>query len=182
VANRLRALRAQAGKTAADVHAAGIASKAKLARIEAGIGQVKMADVRALCWLYGVDQANTDTLAELALNIAGEGFWEDYGDVMPSWFGLYVELESAASEMLVYDPELVPGVLQIPTYQRAIFETSPEFTAESAERQMRLRSEIPGNGNCTTKRSRRKNAVSSEFFRRTSTTIPRDRCSICRCL
>jgi transcriptional regulator with XRE-family HTH domain len=138
---RLRALRAEERKTAADVTAAGIASKAKLARIEAGIGAVKMADVRALCWLYGADQATTDALAELALNTASEGWWEDYGDVMPAWFALYVELEAAASEVLVYDPELVYGILQTPAYQRAIFTTAPGLTPESAERQVRLRSE-----------------------------------------
>jgi hypothetical protein len=138
---RLRVLRAEARKTSADVTAAGIASKAKLARIEAGAGSVKMADVRALCWLYGADQATTDSLAELALNTATEGWWEDYGDVMPAWFALYVELEAAARAVLVYDPELVYGILQTPAYQRAIFETAPGLTPESAERQVRLRSQ-----------------------------------------
>jgi transcriptional regulator with XRE-family HTH domain len=136
---RLKALRAAAGKTAADVTTAGIASRAKLFKIEAGSVPVRMADVRALCWLYGADDATTDTLADLALNTASEGWWEDYGDVMPSWFALYVELESAATRLLTYGAELVPGLLQTADYHRAVFSAQLDITSDSAERQIALR-------------------------------------------
>lgn len=134
---RLKALRNEAGKTASDVATAGIASKAKLARIESGVGAVKMADVRALCWLYGADQQTTDSLADLALNTTGEGWWEAFD--IPPWFSLFVELESAASEALVYDGSLVCGLLQTQAYQRAIFEADVEPT--SIERQIALRTQ-----------------------------------------
>ena len=138
---RLRQLREKSGKKSADVIEAGIASRAKLARIESGHGPVRMPDVRALCWLYGVDAQTTELLVEQAMNTAEQGWWENYGDAMPSWFGMYVELESAASSLLTWDPELVHGLLQTPAYQRAVFETSPDLKPEYAERQLRLRSE-----------------------------------------
>jgi len=63
---RLRKLRDAAGKTERDVEEAGLASRTKLWRIEAGKVGVRIADVRTLCWLYGADQATTDALAALA--------------------------------------------------------------------------------------------------------------------
>jgi hypothetical protein len=120
---------------------ANICSRAKLNRIENGTGSVRMSDVRALCWLYGADAATTDTLADLAVNASGAGWWEDYGDVMPSWFSLFVELESAAAKALVYDPALVYGLLQTPAYTRAVHEADPVHTPETIDRNVSLRAE-----------------------------------------
>lgn len=138
---RLRRLREDAGKKASDVIEAGIASRAKLARIESGHGQVRMPDVRALCWLYGVDPQTTELLVEQALNTAEQGWWENYGDAMPSWFGMYVELESAASTLSTWDPELVHGLLQTPSYSRAVIGAAADVSPDHRERQFRLRSE-----------------------------------------
>ncbi|TMM41862.1 MAG: helix-turn-helix domain-containing protein [Actinobacteria bacterium] len=63
---RLRRLRNAAGKTERDVEEASLASRTKLWKIETGKAPVKVADVRALCWLYGADMATTDALAKLA--------------------------------------------------------------------------------------------------------------------
>lgn len=138
---RLRAMRYEARKTVADVAEAGICSKAKLARIENGSGMVRMTDVRTLCWLYGADETTTNTLADLAVHASGEGWWEDYGDVMPSWFAMFVELESAATQALVFDPELVYGLLQTPAYTRAIHEADPVLAPEEVDRHVSLRAE-----------------------------------------
>jgi len=127
--------------TVADVVTAKIASKTKLQDIEGGVRPVKLPDAWALCRLYGCDTATTDRIAELAMNTAKGGWWEDHSAAMPSWFGLYVELEAAATRARFYDSELVPGLLQAPLYQRAMFETLPDFTEEYAASQVRLRSE-----------------------------------------
>src|SRR2546423_12557947 len=102
---RLRRLRDAAGKTDRDIEEACLASRAKLWRIETGKVPVKVADVRALCWLYGADQATTDALARLAVGTTGQGWWEDYSDVYPIGFGLYVGLEATAAELQAYEPE-----------------------------------------------------------------------------
>lgn len=138
---RLRAARAEARKTVADVTTAGLGSKAKLARIESGLVPVKVADVRALCWLYGLNEVETEALAEMALNTATEGWWEDYSDVLPVWFSMYVELEAAANQVLSYDPELVLGLLQTSDYTRAIGMADPRLSAEAVERNVKLRSD-----------------------------------------
>ena len=143
---QLRQLRDVARKSERDVEEAGLASRAKLWRIESGKAAVKIADVRTLCWLYGADMDTTDALAELAKGTSVRGWWEDYGDVLPKWFGLYVGLEAAASEILIYEPELVHGLLQAPAYLRAVYEAVYEANGEPADEeaiqlQIRLREE-----------------------------------------
>ena len=139
---RLRRLRDTAGKTERDVEEAGLASRAKLWRIEAGRTNVKIADVRTLCWLYGADQQTTDGLAALATGTSQQGWWEEYGDALPDWFGLYVGLEAAATEIRIYDPELVHGLLQTPAYLRAVYVDGGRGDDEVAiARQIKLRQE-----------------------------------------
>jgi transcriptional regulator with XRE-family HTH domain len=139
---RLRRLRDAAGKTERDVEEAGLASRAKLWRIETGKTAIKIADVRTLCWLYGADAPTTDALAALATGTSARGWWEDYGDVLPDWFGLYVGLETAAKEIRVYEPELVHGLLQTPGYLRALFvDSGVQINEESIQRQIKLRQE-----------------------------------------
>jgi transcriptional regulator with XRE-family HTH domain len=139
---RLRALRATAGKTTADVVAAGVCSKAKLNRMESGAGTLRMSDVRTLCWLYRADEATTEALAEMALNTAVDGWWEDFGDVVPQWFGTYVELEAAASSVDIYDGEAIYGVLQTVDYRRALIAALAGPPApDEVERRLRLHTE-----------------------------------------
>lgn len=118
---RLRRLREQAGKTTSDVEAAKLASTVKLWRIETGKVAVRIADVRALCWLYGADAATTDALATLAEGTTGQDWWErGDGAVRVAGFGLYLGLESAASCLSIYQPEIVPGLLQTEAYAREV--------------------------------------------------------------
>jgi transcriptional regulator with XRE-family HTH domain len=139
---RLRRLREAAGKTERDIEEAQLASRAKLWRIESGKSPIKVADVRALCWLYGADQPTTDALAGLAAGTTAQGWWEDYGDVLPGWFSLYLGLEAAATEIRIYDPELVHGLLQTPEYVRALRQASnPGGDDDDIRRQIKLRRE-----------------------------------------
>src|SRR3954452_13914185 len=118
---KLRRLRLAAGKDVADVTEAGLGSKAKISRIETGRGAVKVADIRALCWLYGADPATTDALAALAPGTKQEDWWQDYGQaVVPDWFGLYAGREPAPSRIRCFEPEFVHGLLQTQDYARAV--------------------------------------------------------------
>lgn len=119
---RLRKLREQAGKTIADVAAAKLASEVKVWRIESGKVAVRIADARALCWLYGVDADTTDALAELAEHTTGHDWWQrnDADTVHFPGFDLYLGLEAIAARLSLYQPELVPGLLQTEEYARAV--------------------------------------------------------------
>jgi transcriptional regulator with XRE-family HTH domain len=139
---RLRRLREESGKAIADVSAARLASPAKLWRIETGKTPVKVGDVRALCWLYGADPAVTELLAALAAGSTGHGWWEEYGSTLPQWFGLYLDLEAAASELRTYDVELVHGLLQTPEYAQAVIRAvRPSLSPQELDQQVGLRME-----------------------------------------
>lgn len=137
---RLRRLRNAAGKTERDVEEAGLASRTKLWRIESGRTAVKIADARTLCWLYGADGPTTNTLAALAEGTSAQIRWEDYGDALPDWRGLYFGLEAAAAEIRLYEPELVHGLLQTPNYLRALYQAgSGRSDEETIQHQVKLR-------------------------------------------
>lgn len=150
---KLRKLRLGAGKTFADVAVTGVASRAKLDRVEAGRVPVKVADIWALCRLYGADDATTDQLAQMAPGTQVDDWWEQYGeDVAPDWFGLYAGLEAAASRIRCFDPEIVPGLLQTPEYATLVIgaddpRKSPDAVAQSVrfrmERQRTVRETEP---------------------------------------
>jgi transcriptional regulator with XRE-family HTH domain len=138
---RLRRLREQAGKTTQDVGAAKLASTVKLWRIETGKVPVKIADVRALCWLYGADGATTDALASLAEGTTGQDWWERGDDtVRLAGFDLYLGMEAAASRLSLYQPEIVHGLFQTEEYARAVqWGTLLDPTEADVERTVRTR-------------------------------------------
>ncbi len=139
---RLRRLREAANKSDRDVTESGICSRATLWRVESGQSSIKVGTVRALCWLYSAEQTETDALATLAMATTGQGWWHDYGTIVPAWFNLYVGLESAATEIRIYEPELVHGLLQSPGYLRAVFREGINQIDEVAiQRQTKLRQE-----------------------------------------
>jgi transcriptional regulator with XRE-family HTH domain len=136
---RLTRLRIASGKSRREVAEAKLGvSEPTLHRIETGKVPVTVANVRALCWLYGVDESITNALAELALGTSQEEWW-DASPVIPDWFKLYVGLEASSSRIQSYDGEVVPGELQTEQYARAIFGAEQPADAEAAERQVKLR-------------------------------------------
>lgn len=136
---RLTRLRVASGKSRREVAEAKLGiSEPTLHRIETGKVPVTVANVRALCWLYGADESITAALAELALGTSQEEWW-DANPVIPDWFKLYVGLEVSASRIFSYDGEIVPGELQTEQYARAIFGAEQSADAEAADRHVKLR-------------------------------------------
>jgi len=136
---RLTRLRVASGKSRREVAEAKLGiSEPTLHRIETGKVPVTVANVRALCWLYGADESITNALAELALGTSQAEWW-DANPVVPDWFKLYVGLEVSASRIYSYDGEVVPGELQTEQYARAVFGAEQPAEEEAAERQVKLR-------------------------------------------
>ena len=138
--HHLRRLRLAAGKTHADAETAGMGHRSTLWRIEAGRAKVRPSTVRALCWLYDVDDATSDVLYAMACQAERPGWWEEFRADLPTWFTLYVELEAAARRISTYQPNVVDGLLQTPDYARALFAAGhPRRSAEEIERQVQIR-------------------------------------------
>jgi hypothetical protein len=113
-------------------------SEPTLHRIETGKVPVTVANVRALCWMYGADESITAALAELALGTSQEEWW-DASPVIPDWFKLYVGLEASASRICSYDGEVIPGELQTEQYAQAVFGAEQPADTEAAQRHVKLR-------------------------------------------
>jgi transcriptional regulator with XRE-family HTH domain len=136
---RLTKLRMAAGKSRREVADAKLGmSEPTLHRIETGKTPVTAANVRALCWLYGVDQSHTDALAELAIGTSHEQWW-DSSPTIPEWFKLYVGLELSARQICTYEVEIVPGELQTEEYALAVFGAEKVASYEETRRHVTLR-------------------------------------------
>jgi transcriptional regulator with XRE-family HTH domain len=119
--NRLRKLREDAGQTISAVAGSKVFSTSKMIRMEGGKIEVKAGDVWTLCRFYKVtDSAVIDALAALADGTGERGWWEAYNDRIPDWFALYLGLEEGADELMIWQPELVPGLLQTPDYSKQV--------------------------------------------------------------
>jgi Domain of unknown function (DUF5753) len=83
---------------------------------------------------YGVDEAEQRVLAAIADPRATRGWWQDYADVLPQAFRDYLIIEAAASQVLIYDNQRVPGLLQTEEYAHAIVSADPAVPPGLQER------------------------------------------------
>lgn len=68
-------------------------------------------------------------LAGIAQTARGGGWWQLYSDVIDEQFRELLTLESAASEILLYDAQQVPDLLQASRYAQAIADVSTDLPA-----------------------------------------------------
>ncbi|WP_431899008.1 helix-turn-helix domain-containing protein [Micromonospora chalcea] len=135
----LRQFRNEAGVTLDAAAEALEYSRQKIWRIECGLGPVRVLDVKAMCELYGVSAEMTEAMRGLAAETKSKGWWHAYGDAVPSWFELYVGLESAASRLRGYDESLIPGILQTKEYAQGLYRLGGTLSDEERERAVQVR-------------------------------------------
>ncbi|MGC9670361.1 helix-turn-helix domain-containing protein [Planosporangium sp. 12N6] len=116
-------------------------SAPKIWRIESGATSMRALDVEAMCKVYGASPEITQVLTGLAKETKAKGWWHSYGDAIPAWFELYVGLESAATRLRQYEPELVPGLLQTEAYATEVFRIDPATSEVDIERGVAVRLE-----------------------------------------
>jgi DNA-binding XRE family transcriptional regulator len=141
VGARLRRLRTELGLTREQAAQAIRASEWKIHRLENGQVGFKDRDIIDLLGLYGVqDPAEVADFLTLAREANTPGWWQHYGDVLPSWFRTYVDLEQAATLIRSYEGQFVPGLLQTDDYMRAVVRGAHlEESGEELGRRVRLR-------------------------------------------
>jgi transcriptional regulator with XRE-family HTH domain len=137
----LHRLREEAGISREVACQAIRASESKISRLELGRSGFKLRDVADLCTLYGVtDHLQRATLLGMAQLANRPEWWHSYRDVIPAWFDSYLGLEQAASVIRCYEVQLVPGLLQIPEYARAVIGSGHRGSPEpEIERRIELR-------------------------------------------
>jgi transcriptional regulator with XRE-family HTH domain len=115
-------------------------SETKLWRIETGQTSLRSHDVELMCRIYAAPPDLTEALMGLARETKAKGWWQAFGDVIPEGFDVYIGLEEAATQMAVYQNELVPGLLQTEAYARALITAdNPGIDTEETDRRVRLR-------------------------------------------
>ncbi|MBQ0992884.1 helix-turn-helix domain-containing protein [Micromonospora sp. H61] len=135
----LRQFRNEAGVTLDAAAEALEYSRQKIWRLECGQGSVRVLDVKAMCELYGVSPEMTEAMRGLAVETKSKGWWHAYGDAVPSWFELYVGLESAAAHLREYGENLIPGLLQTRAYALGLFRPTSRLSTEERERAVEVR-------------------------------------------
>jgi len=118
LAAELRRLREHAGLTGEEAsHRLGW-SGSKLSRIELHRIGVKQTDLRKLLVLYGVDESHRDELLALARESKQKDLPQKAAASFP--VATYAYAEAEAESVWNWEPQLVPGLLQIPEYARAV--------------------------------------------------------------
>lgn len=131
----LRALRLKAGKKPEEVAAYVGLQRQTVTRIEQGKQAILGKNVRFMCQLYDVGAPLVDTLLRLAEEAGERGWWVAFSDTMPDWFADYVGLEADADGIWSYESEVVPGLLQIPDYTRAVTRAAQPQKSDTAVEQ-----------------------------------------------
>lgn len=120
-------------------------SPQKIWRIENGTVAMRSHDVETMCRVYGAPAALTQALTALARETKARGWWHSYGHSVPTWFELYVGLESAASRLRHYEPELVPGLVQTKAYTGEVIDANgPNIDPAERERLIAVRLQRQG--------------------------------------
>ncbi|WP_433757323.1 helix-turn-helix domain-containing protein [Nocardia sp. CA-135398] len=115
--------------------------KTSVIRIEKGHNEkVKQRDVDGFGRLYGLSDQRIDELKALAQQMATKSWWQADRHLILPRYSTYIGLESGASQLFSYQPLIVPGLLQVADYARAIEQPQlPSDTPEDLERRVSLR-------------------------------------------
>jgi transcriptional regulator with XRE-family HTH domain len=110
-------------------------SRSKVSRLETGQRGASEADIARLCEMYQVGEKHRSRLIELAVEGRGRPWWSPslpYAD--------YVGLEAVAESISDYGLAVVPGLLQISAYARALVQAGgPALTPKAVEERIQTR-------------------------------------------
>ncbi|PZH16910.1 transcriptional regulator [Streptomyces sp. NTH33] len=134
----LRRLRELKGMTAEEVAERLLVSQSKISRLENGRRSISQRDVRDLCGVYEVeDHRVVESLMQMAKDSRQQGWWHSFGDIP---YSVYIGLETDAASLRIYDPQVVPGLLQTRQYAEALVSGAlPETAPADIEKRVQVR-------------------------------------------
>ncbi|MCS0635859.1 helix-turn-helix domain-containing protein [Streptomyces sp. LP05-1] len=134
----LRRLRELKGMTAEEVADRLLVSQSKISRLENGRRSISQRDVRDLCGVYEVEDLRiVDSLMQMAKDSRQQGWWHAFGDIP---YSVYIGLETDAASLRVYEPQVVPGLLQTRQYAEALITGAlPESSLTDIEKRVNVR-------------------------------------------
>jgi transcriptional regulator with XRE-family HTH domain len=142
LAAELRRLREERGRTIEHVARELEMHPTTLSRIETGRRGILPRDLKPLLEVYGIVGDQKENLLILARQARQRGWWQSYGDLLPSEYSTLIGLEAEAGEIRTYQHQIVPGLLQTEDYARAVIRAFRRTdTDEEIEQRVRVRLE-----------------------------------------
>ncbi|MGH3858381.1 helix-turn-helix domain-containing protein [Actinokineospora sp.] len=136
----LRALREKADVAMAEAARYVGVGNPTMSKIELGRQNIGLGNLRALLHLYGVEGELHDELLNRGVQANQKDWWSSYGDTVPDWFRTYIGMESDADQILTYECEAIPGLLQTEDYTAAVRRAFwPGIAEEDAQRSAAMR-------------------------------------------
>src|ERR1700728_564259 len=133
----LRQLRTDLGLSVDVVAERAMFSQTKLSRLETGRVGASPRDIRDLCIVYGITDADE---RERLMALAREGKQRAWWQQLDLPYATYVGLEAESTAISEYETDLVSGLLQTEAYARAIFESGdPPLEPSAIEQRIEAR-------------------------------------------
>ncbi|MDH2424081.1 helix-turn-helix transcriptional regulator [Sphaerisporangium sp. TRM90804] len=132
----MRRLREAAQLSQAAVAARLGCTQTQVSRLEAATRTPSVSDAERLDKLFGSGEGTffTDLRKHIVARPSGPAWFMDWAD----------EIEPAARVLWSWDPLLVPGLLQTPSYARHIFHQEPQIAPEEIEARIEARAQRQG--------------------------------------
>jgi hypothetical protein len=111
--------------------------------MEAGQVSTSALEVRTLLDSYEVqDQDERERLEKWARASNDRGWWLDYQDIVRPDYADHITLESDSTYIRSWEPALIPGLLQTPSYAESVITSGPIFiTPERVSQLVKVRQE-----------------------------------------
>lgn len=111
-----------------------------MSKIELGKQNIGLGSLRALLAHYAFPAPQVEKLLAECEQANKRGWWMRYGEGIPEWFRDYVGLEADARQILVYQVEPLPELLQTDDYAAEVTRGSrPEATEDDIRQLVEIR-------------------------------------------
>lgn len=142
LAAELRRLREQAGFTGDQAADRLGWSGSKISRIETHRIGIRRTDLEKLLNLYRVDAAYREQIQALLNEAAASSWLESLITGFPADYATYLYAEAEADEVWIWDPQIVPGLIQTDAYARRVlagYQEMFKLPPGDAERRIEIR-------------------------------------------
>lgn len=126
--------RHEAGMSLTDLAEASGVGKPKLGHLETGRTTQYPGDIRKILKACGVDKEHIDRIVLLSSRADDASWLGAWTDVVSDWLRTMVGLESLARREFVFEPIVLPGLLQTERYARAMTTGASRVRPDVAER------------------------------------------------
>jgi transcriptional regulator with XRE-family HTH domain len=126
--------RKQAGLTIAEAAEKSGIGRPKVGHMETGKYVQLPDDVASLMTVFGASPRDVDRLASLAGSAGGRSWVAPWSNIVPDWLRTFVGLEGLAETEFVFEPMVLPGLMQTEEYAQAITEATGFVRRDHSER------------------------------------------------